>query len=132
MTLTPDDLDLKYTSQQCYYDIIRYLHIFQRAGGKLAGGRVEIGEEEEPAKKKRKIVMRVVRPTVAAQFRGADLSDVTQVQLLMLMYKKKLLIMLCMLIHVIPFFKRPGSERSISLSVIPSLFRICNILSIDN
>ena len=76
--------------------------------------------------------MRVVRPTVAAQFRGADLSDVTQVQLLMLMYKKKLLIMLCMLIHVIPFFKRPGSERSISLSVIPSLFRICNILSIDN
>eukprot|EP00105_Crassostrea_gigas_P041960 XP_019926108.1 PREDICTED: DNA ligase 4-like isoform X2 [Crassostrea gigas] len=49
-----------------------------RAGGKLAGGKVELREEEEPTKKKRKVVTHVIRPTLGAQFQAADLSDVTQ------------------------------------------------------
>lgn len=36
-------------------------------------------EEDEPTKKKRKIVTHVIRPTLGAQFRAADLSNITQV-----------------------------------------------------
>lgn len=55
------------------------LEMKEKSGGKLAAGRVEIGESDEPSKKKRKVVSRVVRPTLAAQFRGVDASSVTKV-----------------------------------------------------
>ncbi|XP_060566406.1 DNA ligase 4-like [Ruditapes philippinarum] len=55
----------------------------QKSGGKLAGGYVELGEEQEPAKKKRKIVSRAVRPTLGSQFRAADTSSVQQVSKLL-------------------------------------------------
>ena len=53
--------------------------VVQKSGGKLAGGYVELGGEEEPAKKKRKVVAHAVRPTLASQFRAADTADVKQV-----------------------------------------------------
>lgn len=40
---------------------------------------MELREEEEPTKKKRKAVTHIIRPTLGAQFQAADLSDVTQV-----------------------------------------------------
>lgn len=52
---------------------------FQKSGGKLAGGRVEINEDAGPAKKKRKVVSRVVRPTLADRFKGVDASSITKV-----------------------------------------------------
>ncbi|XP_052777625.1 DNA ligase 4-like [Mya arenaria] len=55
----------------------------QKSGGKLAGGYVELGGEEEPVKKKRKVVSRAVRPTLGSQFRAADTSDVKQVSKLL-------------------------------------------------
>ncbi|KAL3869402.1 hypothetical protein ACJMK2_042087 [Sinanodonta woodiana] len=52
----------------------------QKSGGKLAGGYIELGEDDEgPAKKKRRVVSRAVRPTLAAQFRAADISSIQQV-----------------------------------------------------
>lgn len=56
-----------------------YGFFFQKSGGKLAGGYVELGEEQEPVKKKRKIVSRAVRPTLGSQFKAADTSSVKQV-----------------------------------------------------
>ena len=53
--------------------------MFQKSGGKLTGGYVDLGEDNEPAKKKRKIVVRTVRPTIGSQFRGADTSAIKQV-----------------------------------------------------
>ncbi|WAR24448.1 DNLI4-like protein, partial [Mya arenaria] len=52
----------------------------EKSGGKLAGGYVELGGEEEPVKKKRKVVSRAVRPTLGSQFRAADTSDVKQLE----------------------------------------------------
>jgi hypothetical protein len=40
-----------------------FFNILQKSGGKLAAGRVEIDESDQPAKKKRKVVSREVRPT---------------------------------------------------------------------
>jgi hypothetical protein len=51
-----------------------FFNILQKSGGKLAAGRVEIDESDQPAKKKRKVVSRVVRPTLDARFRGVDAS----------------------------------------------------------
>ncbi|GFN81474.1 DNA ligase [Plakobranchus ocellatus] len=51
----------------------------EKSGGKLAGSRFELGESEEPAKKKRRAPPRAVRPTLMNQFQGADVSKVTQV-----------------------------------------------------
>ncbi|XP_052257350.1 DNA ligase 4-like [Dreissena polymorpha] len=51
----------------------------EKSGGKLAGGYVELGDTEEPSKKKRKVVTRTVRPTLGEQFRAADTSNVQQV-----------------------------------------------------
>ena len=51
----------------------------QKSGGKLTGGYIELDEEEGPTKKKRKVVVRAVRPTLASQFKAADLSEVKQV-----------------------------------------------------
>ncbi|XP_005097120.1 DNA ligase 4 [Aplysia californica] len=51
----------------------------EKSGGKLTGSRFELGDEVEPAKKKRrKVVTRAVRPTLMAQFQGADTSKVTK------------------------------------------------------
>ena len=61
------------------YWLFWHIGCFQKSGGKLAGGYVELGEEVEPTKKKRKVVTRVVKPTVGSQFRAADTSDVQQV-----------------------------------------------------
>ena len=58
---------------------INFCRIFQKSGGKLTGGYVDLGEDNEPAKKKRKIVVRTVRPTIGSQFRGADTSAIKQV-----------------------------------------------------
>ncbi|KAL4236518.1 DNA ligase (ATP) [Mactra antiquata] len=49
-----------------------------KSGGKLAGGYVELGEDDEPTKKKRKIISRAVKPTLGSQFRAADMSSVKQ------------------------------------------------------
>ena len=62
-----------------HYWLFWHIGCFQKSGGKLAGGYVELGEEVEPTKKKRKVVTRVVKPTVGSQFRAADTSDVQQV-----------------------------------------------------
>ncbi|KAK7101253.1 DNA ligase 4-like [Littorina saxatilis] len=55
----------------------------QKSGGKLTGGRMELGEDGEgegaPTKKKRRIVQRAVQPQLMSRFRGADVSDVEQV-----------------------------------------------------
>ncbi|XP_059173254.1 DNA ligase 4-like [Physella acuta] len=48
----------------------------EKSGGKLTGARYELGDAEEPTKKKRKVVSHVVRPTLMAQFQGADVSKV--------------------------------------------------------
>ena len=53
----------------------------QKSGGKLTGGYVDLDEDNEPAKKKRKVVVRSVRPTLASQFKAADISAVKQVLL---------------------------------------------------
>ena len=50
----------------------------------MAGGYIELDEEAEPTKKKRKVVVRAVRPTLASQFKAADLSAVKQVNSLFL------------------------------------------------
>lgn len=63
--------------------VILYKQTLQKSGGKLAGGYVELAEEE-PAKKKRKIVSRAVRPTLGSQFKAADTSDVKQVGFILL------------------------------------------------
>ncbi|XP_076100664.1 DNA ligase 4-like isoform X2 [Mytilus galloprovincialis] len=55
------------------------LELKEKSGGKLAGGRVEINEDAGPAKKKRKVVSRVVRPTLADRFKGVDASSITKV-----------------------------------------------------
>ncbi|XP_071117642.1 DNA ligase 4-like [Haliotis cracherodii] len=49
----------------------------QKSGGKLTGARFELGEG--PVKKKRKVVTRYEKPKLAAQFRGVDVSAITQV-----------------------------------------------------
>lgn len=53
--------------------------VYQKSGGKLAGGYVELGDDDEPVKKKRKVVSRMVRPALGSQFRAADTSSVKQV-----------------------------------------------------
>ncbi|XP_076463012.1 LOW QUALITY PROTEIN: DNA ligase 4-like [Babylonia areolata] len=57
-----------------------------KSGGKLAGGRMELGEGEEgeevgggPSKKKRRVAPRAVQPKLMSRFKGADVSDVEQV-----------------------------------------------------
>ncbi|XP_069127951.1 DNA ligase 4-like [Argopecten irradians] len=55
------------------------LELKEKSGGKLAGGKVQLNDGEEPVKKKRKVVSRVVRPTLGAQFKGADVASITQV-----------------------------------------------------
>ncbi|XP_050403534.1 DNA ligase 4 [Patella vulgata] len=50
----------------------------QKSGGKLAGSRYELGDAE-PVKKKRKVVSRVVRPTVGSRFKAIDTSNITQI-----------------------------------------------------
>lgn len=55
------------------------LEMKEKSGGKLAAGRVEIDESDQPVKKKRKVVSRVVRPTLDARFRGVDASSVKKV-----------------------------------------------------
>ncbi|XP_041359150.1 DNA ligase 4-like [Gigantopelta aegis] len=52
----------------------------QKSGGKLTGGKFELGDSGgEPVKKKRKIVSRFERPTLMNQFKAADVSKVQQV-----------------------------------------------------
>ncbi|KAK3794568.1 hypothetical protein RRG08_003717 [Elysia crispata] len=51
----------------------------EKSGGKLAGSRFELGEGDEPAKKKRRAAPRAVRPTLMNQFQAADVSNITQV-----------------------------------------------------
>ena len=51
----------------------------QKSSGKLTGGYVEVNEDEEPTKKRRKIVSRHVKPTVMANFIGVDATNVKQV-----------------------------------------------------
>ena len=51
----------------------------QKSGGKLAANRMELGDDDEPVKKKRKIVSRAVRPTLGNRFKGIDTSEVTKV-----------------------------------------------------
>lgn len=54
--------------------------LIQKSGGKLAGRHAEIGEmEEEPKKKKRKIVTRHVKPTVGSRFRGINTENIEKV-----------------------------------------------------
>lgn len=71
----------KFRDDKAWYECMTVPEVQEmkdRAGGKLAGGKVELREEEEPTKKKRKVVTHVIRPTLGAQFQAADLSDVTQ------------------------------------------------------
>uniref|UniRef100_A0A2C9JHQ7 DNA ligase n=1 Tax=Biomphalaria glabrata TaxID=6526 RepID=A0A2C9JHQ7_BIOGL len=51
----------------------------QKSGGKLAGTKYEMGALDEPIKKKRKVVSHSVRPTLMAQFKGADISNIKQI-----------------------------------------------------
>lgn len=52
----------------------------EKSGGKLAGRHAEIGEmEEEPKKKKRKIVTRHVKPTVGSRFRGINTENIEKI-----------------------------------------------------
>lgn len=71
----------KFRDDKAWYDCMTVPEVQEmkdRAGGKLAGGKVELREEEEPTKKKRKAVTHIIRPTLGAQFQAAELSDVTQ------------------------------------------------------
>lgn len=51
----------------------------EKSGGKLAGSRFELGDGEEPAKKKKRVAPKVARPTLMNQFQGADVTKITQV-----------------------------------------------------
>lgn len=71
----------KFRDDKKWYDCMTLPEVEElkkKSGGKLAGGYIELDEEEEPAKKKRKVIVRAVRPTLASQFKAADLSDVKQ------------------------------------------------------
>lgn len=56
-----------------------HVHYFQKADGKLTSRYADAEDEEEPQKKKRKTIQRIQRPTLAAQFKATDTSDVAQV-----------------------------------------------------
>ncbi|ESP05690.1 hypothetical protein LOTGIDRAFT_181463 [Lottia gigantea] len=50
----------------------------QKSGGKLAGTRYDL-DDSAPVKKKRKVISRVVRPTLGSRFKAIDTSNITQI-----------------------------------------------------